>query len=197
MSRVKLVVPAWLGLPAASVAVAETLMEPSPKVAKSAEVSCTACAEPVPVTVLVTVLAPLVKVTVVVTPDSALTVTTPEAWVASVAVAPLATPVPCAKVGAAGAVVSTVTFKAGLAALSLPAASVKVYVSACAPSANAVVGVKVPVVASYVAATLTPSTYNDAVLAPAGKAPMLMLGVVSSVVAAVLLALCTAPTLSA
>jgi hypothetical protein len=132
---VKLVLPALLALPAASVATALTLMEPSPRVVRSALLRTTACAEPVPVTVFVTVLLPRVKVTTVLAPLSALTVTAPPAAVASALVAPSATPVPSAKVGATGAAVSKVKLLVP-ALLALPAASV------APPAANS--GITVP-----------------------------------------------------
>jgi hypothetical protein len=75
-------------------------MVPSPRMAGSPEARTTAWAEPVPLTVLVTELAPLVKVTAMEAPVSPETVTTPPAWVASVEVAPLETPVPRARTGA-------------------------------------------------------------------------------------------------
>ena len=50
--------------------------------------------------------------------------------------------------GAAGAAVSTVSGRAALWGLSLPAASVSVVVIECAPSASGVVGVSVPVTGS-------------------------------------------------
>ena len=65
--------------------------------------TCTAVA-PMPVTVLLTLLPPVrLKVTTVLAPDSAATVTTPPEAVASALVAPLPTPAPDASVGAAGA----------------------------------------------------------------------------------------------
>ena len=83
-------------------------MVPSPRVVSSPEARTTAWAEPVPLTVLVTELAPLVKVTAMVAPASPETVTTPPAWVASVEVAPPETPAPRARTGADGAEVSRV-----------------------------------------------------------------------------------------
>ena len=53
-------------------------------------------------------LLPSEKVTAMEAPDSPETVTTPPDWVASVLEAPLDKPVPRAKVGAAGALVSSV-----------------------------------------------------------------------------------------
>ena len=94
-------------MPAASVWVAETEMVPFPRVVRSAEVRTTACAEPLPVSVLVTVPPPLrLKVTEMAALFSPVTVTTPPAAMASADVAPLETPVPRASVGAAGGVVS-------------------------------------------------------------------------------------------
>ena len=80
--NVKLVVPARLALAAASVATALTLIVPSTSlfapVPKSPATKVTACAAPVPVTVLVTTLPWLsVNVTTVLAPVSAFTVTTP------------------------------------------------------------------------------------------------------------------------
>jgi hypothetical protein len=108
VSRVKEVVPAELAFPAASVAVAETETVPFPRVVRSAAARTTATGvAPLPVTVLVTELAPRVKTTATLEPDSAVTVTTPPAAVASEEVAPPEMPVPRASVGAAGAVVSS------------------------------------------------------------------------------------------
>ena len=108
VSSTKLLVPAVLVLPAASVAVALTLMVPLPKVVRSPLVSCTATSvAPEPVTVLLTVLTPLVNTTETVAFVSAATETTPPAAVASEAVAPLETPAPRVNTGALGAVVST------------------------------------------------------------------------------------------
>ena len=111
VSRVKVVVPALLALPAASVATALTLMVPLPRVVRSALVSVAGTGVlPLPVTVLLTVPPPLrLKVTTVLTPLSAVTVNTPVFCSASVLVAPLATPEPKANVGEAGASVSTTT----------------------------------------------------------------------------------------
>ena len=108
VSKTKVVVPAALAFLAASVATALMLMVPSPNVVKSALLSTTATGLPVLVKVLVTVLAPLVKVTTVLAPLSAVTVTTPLAAKASALVAPLPmlTPVPNIKTGAVGASVS-------------------------------------------------------------------------------------------
>ena len=108
VSRSKLLVPAPLALPTLSVATALTLMVPSPKVARSAGSRVTATGVvPLPSTVLVTVLAALLKVTSTVAPASATTVTTPETSVASTLVAPPLTPVPRAKVGDKGGSKST------------------------------------------------------------------------------------------
>ena len=120
-SRVKLLVTALLALPTASVATTLTVMVPptSLPVPRSAASSVMACAEPVPVTVLVTVRPGVllsVKVTTTVAPNSAATVTTPPLCVASAAVAPpLLTPVPRAITGAAGLAVSTSGLEALLA----------------------------------------------------------------------------------
>ena len=127
VSKVKLLLPSALVLPALSVALALTLIVPLPKVVRSALVKVTACEAPVPVKDLVTVLAPLVKVTETAAPLSAVRVTTPPACVASVAVAPPATPVPSAKTGALGAIVSTLKVKV-LEVPILPAVSVWVIV---------------------------------------------------------------------
>ncbi len=94
------------GLPAASVCVALTLIVPSVRDAASPDVRTTGCELPVPVTVLMTVWAPLVNVTVMVAPSSPVTVTTPPAAVASASEAPSAIPVPSAMVTPAGAVLS-------------------------------------------------------------------------------------------
>ena len=104
VSSVKLLVAALLDRPLA-LATALTEIAPSPSVVRSAEVSTTATAEPVPVTDLVSVCVPLVKVTSMVVPEAALTVTTPLAWVASAALAPLVpTPLPSVTTGAVGGV---------------------------------------------------------------------------------------------
>ena len=81
-----------------------------PRVVTSSGVSSTACDEPVPVRVLVTLPAVLLKVTVTVESASAVTRTTPVGWVASARVAPLLVeiPVPRARVGLFGLDVSTV-----------------------------------------------------------------------------------------
>ena len=131
--RVKLVLPALLELPAASVEIALTEMVPLPNVLTSADANVTAAAAPVPVTVLVTVLVPFVKVTTTVEPTSALTVTTPPAEVAVASVAPPETPVPKTKVGAVGATVSRMKLLEP-AALALPAASVAMALTAMVPS---------------------------------------------------------------
>ena len=79
VSRMKAVVPAVDGLPAASVAMAETLMVPSPRVVRSADVRTTGTAvEPLPVMGLVTELAPFEKTTETEEPDSAVSVMTPD-----------------------------------------------------------------------------------------------------------------------
>ena len=108
VSSLKLVLPALLALPPASVATALTLMVPLPKVARLSAVKVTATGVlPLPVTVTGTLLTPLEKVTTTEAPGSAVTSTTPPAAVASALVAPLDTPVPKVKVGATGAAVST------------------------------------------------------------------------------------------
>ena len=105
----KEVVPAALAFPAASVAVADTATEPFPRVVRSPETRATATADaPLPVTDLVTDPELPVKVTETEEPDSAVRVTTPPAAMASAEVAPLETPVPRARIGAAGAEVSKV-----------------------------------------------------------------------------------------
>ena len=99
--------PAELAFPAASVAVADTDMEPLPRVVKSPEVRTTGTAVgPLAVTVLVTVPVVPVKVTTTDAPDSAVRVTMPLAVVASGEVAPPVTPVPSVMTGALGARVS-------------------------------------------------------------------------------------------
>ncbi len=108
VSRTKLLVPARLALPAASVATALTLTLPSPRRAISAASNTTATDEP-PLTVLITVLLLmlLLKVTTTLAPLSALTVTTPPGLAsASALVAPPVTPLPSATTGAVGARVS-------------------------------------------------------------------------------------------
>ena len=112
-------------MPAASVWVAETEMVPLPRVVRSPEVRTTACAEPLPVSVLVTVPPPLrLKVTEMAALFSPETVTTPPAAVASADVAPLETPEPRASVGAPGARVSIEIDGVVPAPPLLPAASV-------------------------------------------------------------------------
>ena len=84
VSSLKEVVPAGEVLPAASVATALVAIVPSPSVTRSAVVSTTGTdVLPLPVTVLLTVLFPLAKLTTMVLPASAITVTTPVAAVAS------------------------------------------------------------------------------------------------------------------
>ena len=107
VSRVKLLLPAALGLPAVSVDTALTATLPSPKVVRSVLVRVTAWALPLPVMVLLTEPLPPVNVTTVLAPLSALTVTTPPAAVASVLVAPPLTPLPSTTVGVSGTVVSS------------------------------------------------------------------------------------------
>ena len=121
VSSVKLLVAAELLSPP-DLATALTETEPSPSVTRSAEDSTTATAEPVPLTVLVTVCEPLVKVTSTVVPEAALTVTTPAVCVASPAFAPLLTPVPRANTGAAGGVAGAEPPPPPAAAASPPAA---------------------------------------------------------------------------
>ena len=123
VSRVNVVSPTALRLPAASVATALTLTEPSPKVASSSLVSVTATGVlPAPVTVLITVTPPLrAKVTTVMAPTSALTLTLPLLVMPSVALLPLSASK--ASVGAAAAVVSRVKLSVPTA-LVLPALSV-------------------------------------------------------------------------
>ena len=124
VSSTKLVLPAVLALPAASVATALTVMVPLPRVVRSAAVSCTAMAvAPLPMTVLLTLLLPRVKVTLTVASCSAVRVTTPEAAVASACVAPPATPVPSAKTGAVGALVSTLCRAVKPVRMTMPAPS--------------------------------------------------------------------------
>ena len=107
VSKVKLVVCWLLALPATSVLVALTLMTPSPKVVTSSMVRVTPLAAPVPVNTLRTVLPARLNNTTVLLANSALTVTTPDVWVASMMSAPSATPVPKAMTGVAAATVSS------------------------------------------------------------------------------------------
>ena len=104
VSRTKLAVAAGEALWPLAVAVAETAIWPSPSAVRSAAVNTTACAAPVPVTALVTVWLPLVKLTVTLAPLTALTVTAPPAAVAAAAEATELTPAPSATTGAAVAV---------------------------------------------------------------------------------------------
>ena len=145
VSSVKLMLVGLLLVPAAFLATTATLMLPScnwlaplPTLAadaRSAALKVTACGEPVPVTVWVTVFAGLalsVKVTVSVLPLSALTSTTPVASRASACVAPSGTPAPRVSTGVPGTVVSmlklaslaSVVVTAGLPVAGLPAMSV-------------------------------------------------------------------------
>ena len=137
VSSTKLEVPAVEALPAASVATALTLIVPLVSVVKSPAASVTACALPVPVIVLVTVLEPLVKVTTMVEPVSPDTVTTPPTCVASAEVAPPVTPVPNANVGVVGAMVSSTKLEVP-AVEALPAASVATALTLIVPLVNVV-----------------------------------------------------------
>ena len=135
MSSRKLVVEAaavW-ALPEASVWVAVTVMVLLPRSLRSCALKTTACSLPVPVRGLVTLLAPLVKVTLTAAPLSAVTLTTPVVCVASALVAPSApvvTPVPRASVGAEGGLVSSRKLVVEAAAVwALPEASVWVAVT--------------------------------------------------------------------
>ena len=117
VSSVKLVLPALLLLPAVSVATALTVMAPSlnwlAPAPRSLADNWTDCALPVPVTVLVKVEpSASVKVKVTAAPASAVTVTAPVTAVASALVAPLLTPVPKARVGVVGAVLSSASISA-------------------------------------------------------------------------------------
>ena len=66
LSMLKLIGPAGVGLPAASVASAVALTAPCPSVVMSCAVNCTACGAPVPVKVFVTL--PAVPANVTTTP---------------------------------------------------------------------------------------------------------------------------------
>ena len=123
VSRTKPVTPGKLEFPAASVAIADTPIEPSPKAAISAPFSETiTAAEPAPTTVLTTEFEPLEKVTVTEEPLSATTATTPV--VASRDVAPLDTPLPNERTGALGASLSiTVPLLPPPAAAAIPPAA--------------------------------------------------------------------------
>ena len=95
VSRVKDVPSVGEILPAASVAIAFTVIVPSPSVARSSEVSTTGTSVlPLPVRNLVTALLPFENVSTTVTPVSAVKVTTPVSAIASAAVAPLAISAP-------------------------------------------------------------------------------------------------------
>ena len=102
VSRVKLVLPTLLTLPAISVVLAVTLITPSVKVLRSLPVNITAWDTPLPVKVFVTLLVPFVKMTLTAEPLSAVTFTTPLACVASVIEDPAETPVPKTKLGLPG-----------------------------------------------------------------------------------------------
>ena len=77
VSRMKLVLPSALVLPARSVALALTLTAPWPSTIKSTLVSTTGCAAPLPVRVLLTLWPLAAKVTSTLAPDSAATVMAP------------------------------------------------------------------------------------------------------------------------
>ena len=125
-------------MPAASVCVADTVIVPSPSVLRSSGSSTTATGVlSAPVTVLVTVPLPPVKLTAMLAPASPTTVTTPSAAVASAAVAPSATPVPSASVGATGGLVST-KIPIAAAVPGLPTRSVKVFANLTAIAASSV-----------------------------------------------------------
>ncbi len=114
VSSMKLLLPAALTLPGASVATALTLIVPLPKVVKSpASKATTTAVAPLPDTVLKTLPLGPVKVTSVEAPCSAVTVTAPA--IASALVAPPLTPATKLTVGAEGAVVSMI----GRAVLSM------------------------------------------------------------------------------
>ena len=123
--------------PSASAVVGVTLHEPSAAttaVPRTVAPSITVMVEPAsaepaaPAKVgLLSLLAPLAAIAPVTGATSSVTVT---------------------PVGAAGAAVSTVSGRAALWGLSLPAASVSVVVIECAPSASGVVGVSMPVTGS-------------------------------------------------
>ena len=137
VSRLKEVLSVGEILPAVSVAMALTVIRPSPSVVRSAALSRAGTGVlPFPVMIFVTVLEPLVKVTTTEALVSAVTVTTPLSAVASDAVAPLATPVPRAMVGAAGGVVSRMK-EAVPVGESLPAASVAMATTVIVPSPSA------------------------------------------------------------
>ena len=133
---IKLVVEE-LSLPAASKDIALTLIVPSPKVLMSLMLSVTAWAEPVPASVLVTVLPPLVKVTTVVASESVKTVITPEVAVAWTAVAPPDNPESSSKTGIAGAEVSSVKLVVAAEPI-LPAALVATALTLMVPSPKVV-----------------------------------------------------------
>ena len=101
-------------------------MVPSPRVVRSPLLRVRAWAEPVPVSDLVTVAEPLVKVTLMAAPDSPVTLTAPAK--ASVEVASVAT---TERPGVAGTSVSMlrilVLFSSVPSVLVLPAASVNLF----------------------------------------------------------------------
>ena len=222
VSRVKLLVPALLALPAASVDTALTLTAPLPSVVSSPTVSVTAWAEPVAVKFLVTLPLVPVKVTTTALPLSADTVTTPVPAVASAAVAPPDTPVPSATVGALGFTVSRVKLPVP-ALLALPAASVAtaltltpplprvtrspaVSVTACAEPVAVTVLVTFPLVPVKVTATLLPTSADTvttpppavasaAVAPPATPVPSATVGVLGPWVSRVNAVLAAAPVL--
>ena len=143
-------------MPAKSVTLALTVIVPSPKVVRSPLAKVTPCAVPVPVTVLVSVFMPLVKVTSILAPLSPLTVTTPPVWIASVLVAPPLTPVPKAMTGVA-ATVSTIKERDDELTEVLPAASVEVAVKLCVPFTKLLKEIlKLPPVAVPVPKTVVP-----------------------------------------
>ena len=123
VSSVKVRAPVKPSLPATSVAVADTVTSPLPRVTRSAEARTTGTTvPPLPLTVLVSDPAVPAKVTSTEEADSAVRVMTPLDWRASEAVAPPETPVPRESSGALGAVLST-TREMVLVLAEFPAAS--------------------------------------------------------------------------
>ena len=104
----KVVAATLLMLPATSVAVALTVTAPSPRVERSALLSNTACAEPVPVAVrvLLTLWPLALNLTSTLAPDSAATTTAPAL---PPAMLKFSMPAVAIRVGLLGATVSTVT----------------------------------------------------------------------------------------
>ncbi len=129
VSRVKPPLALLVELPAASRAVVDTVTVPSPRVARSPAVRLTVWAAPLPVRVLLTWPPWPVNTTLTLAPDSAVTLNTPPALVASAAVR---LPSPTAATFRVGAILSRLKPPVALT-LVLPAVSVAVVDTVTAP----------------------------------------------------------------